>query len=243
MNGERKNTMPTSDLFYVEQGSGEPLILLHGNGEDHTYFEHQIRFFSSQYRVIALDTRGHGKSPRGDRRVPFTISQFAEDLCEFMNAHGIPRAHILGFSDGANIALTFALKYPQKVKKMILNGANLDPSGVKAHVQFPIVLGYRVASLFARKKPGALQNAEMLRLMVEEPNIKPEQLSRLTMPTLVIAGTQDMIKTKHTQLISDSLPHAELVLLDGDHFIANRKPEAFNEEVARFLKKSEEERS
>lgn len=221
------------NLHYLEQGTGTPLILLHGNGEDHTYFTHQITCFSKHYRVIALDTRGHGRSPRGN--APFTISQFADDLYAFMDARQIERAHILGFSDGGNIALTFALRYPDRVDRLILNGANLTSSGVKPHVQIPIVLGYRIASLFARKSPDARKNAEMLGLMVNEPSISPKQLTALTMPTLVIAGKRDMIKTAHTCLIHQSLPNARLILLDGDHFIANRRPDAFNAAVAQFL--------
>lgn len=72
-----------TQLYYKEKGQGEPLILLHGNRENHEYFRNQIEYFSKSYRVIALDTRGHGKSPRGDE--PFTIRQFAEDLREFMD--------------------------------------------------------------------------------------------------------------------------------------------------------------
>ena len=70
-------------LYFVEQGQGQPMILLHGNGESCEYFEHQIPCFSSDYHVIAIDTRGHGKSPRGEK--PFTIKQFAEDLHDFMD--------------------------------------------------------------------------------------------------------------------------------------------------------------
>ena len=72
-------------LYYIEEGQGKPLILLHGNGEDHTYFVHQIRYFSRMYRVIAIDTRGHGASPRGT--APFSIRQFAEDLLSFMDTN------------------------------------------------------------------------------------------------------------------------------------------------------------
>ena len=97
-------------LQYEEKGSGEPFILLHENGENGTYFEHQIAYFSDRYRVIALDTRGHGQSPRGI--VPFTVEQFSCDLYEFMKELGIDSAHILGFSDGANIAMRFAIKHP-----------------------------------------------------------------------------------------------------------------------------------
>lgn len=226
-------------LHYMEQGTGFPLILLHGNGEDHTYFTHQIEYFSKQFRIIALDTRGHGQSPRGD--TPFTIRQFAEDLRAFLDEHGIGKAHILGFSDGGNVALTFALQYPERVERLILNGANLNPHGVKRSVQWPIEWGYRIASLFAKKDAKAKKNAEMLGLMVNEPNILPEQLHTLAMPTLVVAGNKDMIKQSHTKLIHEHLPNAELVVLPGDHFIANRHAEAFNQAVEQFLKKQEPE--
>lgn len=220
-------------LHYVEQGHGAPLILLHGNGEDHTYFEKQIAYFSKRYRVIAVDTRGHGASPRGD--APFTIRQFAEDLRSFMDRHAIARAHLLGFSDGGNIALVFALKYPERVGRLILNGANLDASGVRPSVQLPIEFGYRIASLFARRNPKAKRNAELLGLMVNDPNVRPEELKGLRNRTLVIAGTKDMIKEAHTRLICECLPEGELVLLPGDHFIAHKNAQAFNEAVERFL--------
>ena len=220
-------------LNYIEQGQGKPLILLHGNGESCDYFEQQIAHFSPHYRVIAIDTRGHGQSPRGEK--PFTIKQFAEDLHDFMNEKGITKANILGFSDGGNIALTFALKYPEKVEKLILNGANLFPSGVKPLYQWPIVIGYHIAKLFSKKSEKAHHNTELLGLMVNEPHIEPSELTLLTMPVLVIAGTKDMIKESHTKLIYKSLPNAQLVILDGDHFIANRHPEAFNAAVEKFL--------
>lgn len=220
-------------LHYTETGFGFPLILLHGNGESLDYFEHQISFFSKNYRVIAIDTRGHGKSPRGE--APFTIRQFAEDLHDFMDQHEIPQAHILGFSDGGNIALVFALKYPERVGRLILNGANLNARGVKFHVQFPIEIGYRIAGLFAAKSPEARQNAELLGLMVNDPNVDPTELKQLTMPTLVIAGQKDMIRESHTRLIHRSIPNAQLAILPGDHFLANKNPQDFNAAVADFL--------
>lgn len=220
-------------LNYIEKGIGFPMILLHGNGENCEYFTHQIEYFSKKYRIIAIDTRGHGKSPRGD--APFTIRQFANDLYGFMEEHSIEKAHILGFSDGGNIAMVFALKYPERVERLILNGANLYGAGVKASVQIPIVLGYRAASLFAGKSPEARKNSEMLGLMVNDPNIRPEELSVLQRKTLVIAGTKDMILEKHTRLIAGSIPDARLVFIEGDHFIANRRPEEFNRTVDQFL--------
>ena len=227
--------MTDIQLHYIELGQGQPLIMLHGNGESCDYFEHQIAYFSKQYHVIALDTRGHGHSPRGEK--PFTIKQFAEDLHDFMYEKGIEKAILLGFSDGGNIALTFALKYPEWVDKMIVDGANLFPSGVKPLYQWPIELGYRIAKMFSKKSNKAQRNAEMLSLMVNEPNIAPAELARLTMPVLVVAGTNDMIKDSHTKLIYKNLPNAQLNIIEGDHFVANKNADAFNKVVADFLRK------
>jgi pimeloyl-ACP methyl ester carboxylesterase len=221
--------------YYIEKGQGEPLILLHGNGESSEYFQNQIEVFSRQYHVYAVDTRGHGRTPRGKK--PFTIRQFAEDLRGFMDAHHIEKAHLLGFSDGGNIAMVFAVRYPERVDKLILNGANLNAGGVKRSIQIPIEIGYRTATLFARRSSSARKNAQMLGLMVNDPNVPEEELAAIQAETLVIAGTKDMIKEKHTKLIAEKIPHSELVIMEGDHFIAAKHPEEFNRKVLEFLKR------
>lgn len=220
-------------LFYREKGNGEPFVLLHGNGEDSSYFKHQIEYFCDRYRVIAPDTRGHGKSPRGTS--PFTIRQFSCDLYDFMKKHQIPKAVILGFSDGANIAMRFAMKHPDMVTALILNGGNLDAKGVKRSTQLPIEIGYKIAKYFAKRSAEANKNAELLGLMVNDPNIEPEELAQITAPTLVICGTKDMIREDHTRKIAENIPNARLAILEGDHFVANKRSEEFNREVDRFL--------
>jgi len=218
---------------YIEKGEGFPLILLHGNGEDVSYFVHQMEPFAKHFRVIAIDTRGHGQTPRG--KAPFTIRQFAEDLLGFMDQQRIEKAHILGFSDGGNIAMVFAMARPERVEKLILDGANLDAAGVKRSIQIPIEIGYRIAKIFAGKSPEAKKNAELLGLMVNDPNVKPEELAQIQCPTLVIAGSKDMIKEDHTRLIARSIPGAQMVIIPGNHFVANKNSDAFNEAVLRFL--------
>ena len=218
---------------YIEKGEGFPLIMLHGNGEDCSYLEHQMEPFAQHFRVIAIDTRGHGQTPRGN--VPFNIRQFAQDLLEFMDNHDIKKAHILGFSDGGNIAMVFALAHPERVEKLILNGANLNAKGVKPSVQIPIEIGYRIARMFANKSPEARKNAELLGLMVNDPNVDPAELSQIKCPTLVIVGYKDMIKDKHTRLIADSIPGSKLFIIPGNHFIANKNPDTFNRKVLEFL--------
>ena len=219
--------------YFTEKGKGEPLILLHGNGENSEYFRGQIDVFSKQYHVYAVDTKGHGKTPRGEK--PFTIRQFADDLLCFMDKQQIERAHLLGFSDGGNIAMVFAIHYPDRVNRLILNGANLNPNGVRRSIQIPIEIGYKFAKRFAEKSDSARLNAEMLGLMVNDPNVEPEKLAGIKAKTLVIAGTKDMIKEEHTRLIASSIPNSKLVFLKGNHFIANKHPGEFNRTVMDFL--------
>ena len=219
--------------FFIEKGRGEAMILLHGNGENCDYFQSQIEEFACYYHVYAIDTRGHGKTPRGN--APFTIRQFADDLLGFMDKHQIKKAHLLGFSDGGNIAIVFAIMHPDRVNRLILNGANLNTKGVKRTVQIPIEMGYRIASMFARKSKSAKQKSEMLGLMVNDPNLLPEALRDIHAKTLVIAGTKDMIKEGHTRLIARSIHDAQLIFIKGDHFIANKCPRAFNKAVLKFL--------
>ena len=220
--------------FYIEKGTGNALILLHGNGENSDYFKGQIDEFAKQYHVYAIDTRGHGRTPRGE--MLFTIRQFADDLLGFMDVHRIAKAHLLGFSDGANIAMVFAIQHPDRVDRLILNGANLNAGGVKRCTQIPIEIGYRIARSFAGKSDSAKRNAEMLGLMVNDPNVLPEELSGIQAKTLVIAGTRDIIKEVHTRLIAEAIPDAKFVFVKGNHFIANRNPRDFNRAVLDFLR-------
>ena len=220
--------------YYVEKGQGDPFILLHGNSDNSGYFQGQIDYFAKWYRVIAIDTRGHGKTPRGVK--PFTIRQFSDDLLCFMEAHQIEKAHLLGFSDGGNIAMIFAIEHPERVNRLILNGANLDTAGVKRSTQIPIEIGYRIAKRFSGKSESARRNAEMLGLMVNDPNIKAAEIEAIRAKTLVIAGTHDMIKEAHTRLIAEHIPNSRLVFIKGNHFIANKNADAFNRAVLDFMR-------
>ena len=218
-------------LHYTCRGSGEPLLLLHGNGEDGGYFVHQLEDFSHDFCVWAVDTRGHGASPMGT--APFTLDQFAEDLLHFMDEHQIESANILGFSDGGNIALLFALRHPERVKRLILNAANLYPEGLEPWLLQSFWDGYKAAR--QSDAPEAQKEAQLLKLMLFEPHIDPAALHGLTMPVLVIVGDQDLILKEHTRLIAASLPNARLAVIPGGHDCANRNPADFNKAVWQFF--------
>ena len=180
-----------------------------------------------------MDTRGHGRSPRGG--APFTLLQFADDLAAFMDALGLARAHLLGFSDGANIAMLFALKNPARVGKLVLNGGNLRPSGVRPAMQLPIVLGYGLCAVLSKFDRRAVPKRELLGLMVkgaEAPAVRPRgalhararrrRRSRHDPPQPHRANRPRPAKRR-------AGPPA------GDHFVARGNPEAFNRAVLEFL--------
>lgn len=192
-----RTPMEDYDPAFEEAGSGPALILLHGNGEDRTWFVHQIRGLCRIRHVYALDTRGHGQSPRG--QAPFTLEQFAADLKAFMDRKQLEQADILGFSDGANTALLFALRHPERVRRLILAGGDLYPEGMKPEELSELQREYRCAQ--GRQK-------ELLSLMVNEPAVDPARLADLNLPVLVTAGSDDLILEEHTRLMAQSIPQA-----------------------------------
>ncbi|WP_101772252.1 alpha/beta fold hydrolase [Peptostreptococcus faecalis] len=154
-----------------------------------------------------------------------------------MNKLNISKAIILGFSDGANIAMKFAFDNQEKIEALILNGGNLNSEGVKSSVQIPVEIGYRISKIFSKLSPKYKRKMELLNLMVNDPNINSYELSNIKVPTLVVAGNNDMIKYSHTRMIYSNIPKAELKIIEGDHFIANNSPENFNKVVDEFLDK------
>ena len=214
-----------SSVFYRTEGEGDVLVLLHGNGEDSGIFDKQINAFKEKYKVIAVDSRGHGKSPRGEGE--FSLARFADDLEDILNENNIPKADILGFSDGGNVALLYALKHPERVRSLIVSGANIFPEGLKDEVLADIKREYEETDSESKK--------ELLALMKDEPHIAPEQLADIQFPVLVTAGSDDMIKDEHTKLIAESIPGSELVIFEGSHFVPFEKPDEYNAKVLEFL--------
>lgn len=210
-------------LFYTDNGNEGgrcPMILLHGNGGNASSFFYVVDHFMKKRRVITLDTRGHGRSPKGE--APFTLKQFAEDLRSFMDEKGIEKADLIGYSDGGNVAMLFAIKYPERVNSMVLNGANMFPEGLCDRDKRWIEGTFKKAKKALRRNPQngkARETYDLMALMVKEPHITPEQLSALDIPTLVLVGSRDVIKPEHTQLIADSIKGAKLAVVEGGHGI------------------------
>ena len=234
---DSKHVVLNDALIYCEYtGDKEApvIVFLHGNGEDLHIFDAQIRYFSPNFRVVAIDTRGHGKSTRGDS--PLDFHTFADDLAYVFNALQIDKAHIVGFSDGAITALHFALTKPELVSSMILLGANYHPKGLRLMPRIQIRLYYvclSIASLFSVKRR---KQKEIWGLMVSQPQLTIKELSQITTPTLIIAGENDMVSQRHTNEIYHAITGSQrLIIPNGNHFWMFKQPEVFHQCIKDFL--------
>lgn len=183
-------------------GNGPTILMLHGNGENGQIFEAAAQRLAPHYRVVRPDSRGHGESSPFEG--PFHYSDMADDLLGICDALALKKPLAFGFSDGAIIALLAALRRPDQFSGLILCGANLEPDGLLPDVVAEMEAEYR------------LTGDPLLRLMLEEPQIREEDLASLDLPVLVVAGEFDCIRPEHTEAIADAIPGAELLILKGE---------------------------
>ena len=220
-------------LYYEVYGEGEPLLLLHGNSESIASFRLQIPVLSKHYKVIALDTRGQGRSTEDGKK--FSYDLFAEDTKALLDHLQLDSVHILGWSDGGNIGLIMAIKYPSKVKSLATMGANLynNSSSVKPWVN-NILKKERLE--LNDTVPRDVFRIRMINLLLNEPNIKEESLKNISCPVLIMAGSDDVIKATHTKMIAGNIKQSQLVIFPkGNHYEPSERPERFNKTVLDFL--------
>lgn len=196
-----KITVNQVELFYEVVGSGDPLVMVHGNGEDHTIFDEAVELLSPHFTCYLLDSRGHGQS---QQVTEYHYDDMAEDVYQFIRALGLERVTYYGFSDGGIIGLLLASRYPGLLDKMIISGANTRPDAVRKWLAtvFKIINGIHKNPLFT--------------LMLTEPHISREQLQAITTPTLVLAGSKDLVVEEDTRFIAEHIPHAALKILEGE---------------------------
>lgn len=227
--------LATTQIYYESYGSGEPLLLLHGNSGSIAAFYKQIPTLSKQFRVIAVDTRAQGKSISSSNE-PLTYNLFAEDMKVLLDSLHIKQANIVGWSDGGNTGLIMAIKYPSYVKGLAVMGANLDPSGVDPNLLSNIKI--QINQLNRATDKQSVNQKRLLTLLVNEPHIDDNELQTIKSPVLVMAGEKDVIKAVHTQEIADHIKGSKLFIIkDATHYAPQEKPQEFNQAIMDFLKR------
>ncbi len=219
-------------LYYEIYGSGEPLIMLHGNGGSINAFKKQIPFFEKYYQVIAIDSRLQGKS--GGSPDSISYDMMAADFCTLLDYLHIESANVLGWSDGGIDGIIMAMNCPDKVKRLAISGANIVPDSTALYSSDILVW----KDFIANNKTASKKEIALNKMMAYQPNIPFASLNQIRCPVLVMAGDHDMIKPEHTLKIFQSIPAASLCIFpDSNHGICQQHPKLFNETVLTFFTK------
>lgn len=200
------------NLYYEEYGSGQPIILLHGNQETHEIFDKLINKLKDNYKVYAIDSRCHGKS-ENPKEISYNL--MCDDVIQFIKALNIEKPILYGFSDGGIIGILVAIKEPNLLSKLIVSGANITPD---VFTTFDFIIT-KLFYFFTRSK--------YIKMMLDEPNIPLEDLHKIIIPVYVLAGEKDVIKLEHTKLITDNIKNSTMEIIPkekhGSYIIHSEK--------------------
>ncbi len=224
-------------LYYETYGIGPAMLQIHGNGQNLAAMGNQIEYFAKNYQVIAADSRGHGKSEMGKDHL--TYETMADDLNALLEQLKLKSVFVLGWSDGGIIGLLLAIHHPDKIEKLAIMGANLEPSG--AYDWAIEWVGKENKSVDKKLASGDKSQSwqiqkEYLDLLGNQPHISLDDLHKISAPTLVMAGDKDVIRGEHTLLIFENIPKAHLCIFPGaTHMIPWENPKLFNQTVENFF--------
>ncbi|RFZ85606.1 alpha/beta hydrolase [Mucilaginibacter terrenus] len=223
-------------LYVEEYGTGKPLLMIHGNGGDMSAFTDNVPYFAKKYRVILVDSRAHGKS--ADASDSLTFEQMADDFAALLDTMHIPKAHVLGWSDGGINALLMAIRHPEKVISLAATGANITPDSTAfaGDLWKESQQQYNENKNTVWKTPAERNSWKIFLLDWNQPNIKLEQLQQIKCPALIIAGDHDVIADAHTRLVQKNIPGSELwIVKNSSHSTLIEHAAEFNKKVDQFF--------
>ena len=189
-------------LHYAVIGEGKPIVLIHGNGEDHNIFRVEIdQLVAAGYRVYAPDSRGHGAN---EPMPEYHYADMAEDVYEFIQAMGLTKPALYGHSDGGIIGLLLEIRHPGTLGVLAISGTNLSPEGL-------IPSFIKEYTEINNECPDPL-----ITLMLTEPQINPEALKSIQIPVLVTAGENDLILRSETEKIASTIPNSTMIIVENE---------------------------
>lgn len=221
-------------IYYEVTGTGIPLFLLHGDSGSGDFYAPHIPALKKYFTVYTIDSRGHGRSTNNSNTL--TFKQMADDLLTIMEQEKIDKASILGFSDGADLAVVFAARFPEKVDHLILNAVNTEFSAIYFPIRVIININYILTKMltpFSRRMKKRLLITQLMRKNI---GVTPADLERIASKTLVIVGKQDIIKLSHSIYLVQKMPNASFVIVPKQgHSFACKDSNLFNQEILSFL--------
>jgi pimeloyl-ACP methyl ester carboxylesterase len=231
-------------LYYEVHGRGAPLLLLHGGGGSGRSFSDQIPAFAKHFRVILPDLRAQGRTSDGPG--PLTYHGMAEDIVALLDHLKVPRADVMGWSDGGIIGLDLAINHPERVKHLVSFGANFTPDGyTPAALDWISTANAESFGADSRREyervapdPSHYETTmnKVLALWRTQPNFSLAELGSIRTPTLIAAGEHDMVRQDHTEALAHAIPGARLWIVAGaSHDVISEEPEMVNRTVTDFL--------
>jgi pimeloyl-ACP methyl ester carboxylesterase len=225
-------------MYAETYGTGQPLLIIHGNGGSINNFLYQIPYFSKKYKVIIADSRAQGNSK--DEADSLSYEMMADDYAALLDQMKIDSAYVIGWSDGGINGLLLAIRHPVKVKKLAVTGANLwpDTTAIFNDVEQMVLPEYNSAKAMTNRTPQQKAGWKLLRLLIEEPHIPLADLHKISVPTLVIGGDHDVIKPEHSLLIAQNIPNSYLwILPNSGHSTPIIYKDEFNKTIDDFFLK------
>jgi pimeloyl-ACP methyl ester carboxylesterase len=228
-------------IWYATFGRGEPVLLLHGGLANSSYWGNQVPSLARHYRVVVMDSRGHGRSTRDER--PYGYDLMAADVLGLMDLLQLPKAAIVGWSDGAILGLDIAIHHPERLTKLFAFAANSDPSGVADIAHSPVFNAYiaRAETEYRALSPTPDQYKSFFdqigKMWETEPHFTADQLRAITVPVWIVDADHDeAIKRENTEFMANQIPDAGLLLQpEVSHFSFLQDPGQFTSDVLHFL--------
>jgi len=249
-------TINDAKIYYQEHGEGKPhqapILLIHGSTIDsHTDWDSLIPELAKDYKVFAPDCRGHGRSD--NPRMSYSFRELANDAATFIRAMGYEKAHIIGHSNGGNVALVIGVEHPEVTQSCIPQAANafvtqylierepwlFDPERVEREDPNWMNEMIQLHSEVNGKEYWRDLLQMTMKEIISEPNYTPEVLAKVSVPMLVIMGDQDKVNApdEHAQYIAKHVPNAELWIPENTgHNVHHERKEEWVERVLGFLK-------
>ena len=231
-------------LYFELEGTGPPLLLLHGGAGNGMQFSKQRRDFARLHRLIVPDCCAQGRTT--DRAGPLTYHDMAEDMAALLDSLHVRRVDIMGWSDGGDVGLDLAIHHPERVAHLVTFGANFSPDGLNApDVEWnrtatadSFGTGTRVSWTALNPEPEHYRAAmeKILDMWRTQPRFTLAELGRIRARTLVCVGAHDLIRRDHTDSLVSAIPGAQLWVVPGaSHSAMIERPDLVNPRVLAFL--------
>ncbi|HBM87070.1 MAG: alpha/beta hydrolase [Parvibaculaceae bacterium] len=234
-------------VYYETYGDGSPVLVLHGGSAFIETMHNQITALADHHFVVAPDSRAHGRTGDADG-VPLSYAQMADDMIALMDHMGLAKADIVGWSDGGNIGIDIAIRYPTRVGKLVTYGSNFHTNGLVPDEEgaginsSPDDPSWEVVrSFYQSVAPNPdhwpVFHGKLMTMWDTQPTFTTDDLGRISSPVLVMAGEFDSIKETHTREMAASIPNGSLVIVEGeDHFAPLMAPEKVTPRIVEFLR-------